>query len=104
MEDNVIKDGNRLIANFLNPDYAGEFEYALQWHRNWEWLMPLVEKIEKIDTGYEISIIDKECEIGTMGYQYTCVARGKEDTKILAVWRACVEFIKWYNDEQKKIL
>lgn len=96
-----ILDGNNIIANFMGLTIP---IMTPAYYQSWDWLMPVVEKIEKSGHyGMEVSIIDKQCEIGTMGYQYSCIAFGKGDTKIESVWLACTEFIKWYNNEQTKV-
>lgn len=109
---------NKLIAQFMGYKVhthrgcpflykyilQGQLEYdlrELEYDSSWDWLMEVIEKIEHLDTGYEVCIIDKECEIGTMGYQYTRVALGKANTKIEAVYIAIIQFIKWYNDKSK---
>lgn len=96
-EDSIVKD-NQLIAEFM---MKGNSElYVPEYHKKWDWLMPVVERIETMGpTGYEVSIIDKECEIGTMGYYYKVIVVCKGETKIEAVFDAVVNFIKWYNEK-----
>ena len=103
-EDKIMKKiskDNAQIAEFM---FTGNIElYVPDYHVKWDWLMPVVERIEKMGpTGYEVSIIDCECEIGTMGYQYTTVARGIGLSKIEAVYSAVISFIKWHNLNNKK--
>lgn len=84
-----------------------------QFHKDWNWLMEVVEKIETISEfnrlpeffimydnreefkGWYWSIeipkkFNKEC------YKHN----NREKTKIEAVYNACVEFIKWYNENK----
>lgn len=87
-------------------------------NKSWDWLMSVVEKIESIKVG-NIKYIDfhimpdaviitnqedeenplilinkSECK-GSIETEFTFF-----ETKIQAVYTACVEFIKWYNDQQ----
>ena len=64
---------------------------------SWDWLMPVVEKIEIIEwegKSFEFYIVGKGCFLNdkpptTFG-----------ETKIEATYKAVVEFIKWYNKNQ----
>lgn len=59
----------------------------LQFHRFWEWLMPVVEKI------YEVTDEGTKAFAGLSIFEYGICAP-KED-----VWKSVVEFIKWYNKQ-----
>jgi len=59
-------------------------------NRAWARAMSQIEVIEK--KGYEVSIIDNECDIGTEGYRYINVAKGRGKTKLTAVQDAIVKF------------
>lgn len=85
---------------------------------SWDWLMPVVEQIESLNYSVEIfksasydepdkiwhrCIIEKMTnwtldlaleEEDDLGKQYI-----KTDSKILSVWLAVIEFIKWYNQQ-----
>jgi hypothetical protein len=61
-----------------------------KYHESWDWLMPVVEKIEH--EGYEVDIYKNCCEIPTGD-----MIRTVEASKIEATHKAVVEFIKWYN-------
>ena len=116
MKENEILEGNKLIAEFmewrmLNGSCMTPYEDAgmlnggetsicrfefLKFHSSWDWLMPVVEKIQiKFD---EVIIRYKTCVI----YMGSKRAIEKvEDSTIKATWLAVVEFIKWYNNESK---
>jgi len=72
------------------------------YHDSWDWLMLVVEKIE--DLGYEICIINNECEIATTGYHNATFISQMKDTKIESVYAAVIEFIKLYNNDKLRIL
>lgn len=110
----IIKD-NQLIAEFMNQDL---FYLDLFYHCSWDELMPVVEKIESIHTnddcrhkGYELCIngkIDAYFLNPSTGETVVSVPFCDFDDNnsqpmptIKAVWRLCVEFIKWYNQQSK---
>lgn len=73
-------------------------EYA-KYSTSWDWLMPVVAKIE--DLGYDVEI----------GSQYVRIDGGLDDgsgidswysgSKIESVFTAFVEFAKWYKNQTK---
>ena len=73
---------------------------------DWNWLMKVVEKIESIeDCVYQVDILQEGCKI----LKRCCLLIDKrvgklesDTTKIKSVYLACVEFIKWYNEQNKK--
>lgn len=77
---------------------------TLSFHNSWDWLMPVVEKIESIEdkNGYNIFWVKIDgvcCEI-QQADSLDIIVEVDCESKIEAVFMACVEFIKWYN--QKK--
>lgn len=79
---------NSLIA------HAEEFEY----HSSWDWLMPVVEKIENQGVIVEIWLcLAKSCRITTTGFKKPTirVSNTESNYTIEAVYDAVVEYIKW---------
>ena len=64
----------------------------LQYHKSWDWLMPVVEKIEQTNDGCTLVIIeDERCHIDNQkGFEIDSVGH----TKIEAVYNAVIKFIK----------
>ena len=99
---------NELIAEFMGVDYVDIDTYLennkeLQYHKDWNWLMPVVYKIRKCkcyDRGdvfnYQFIIYNNRVEYYADGYS-------KKPSKIFlgdgkeAIYNAVVEFIKEYN-------
>tara|TARA_Y100000004_G_scaffold192471_1_gene253087 strand:- start:792 stop:1064 length:273 start_codon:yes stop_codon:yes gene_type:complete len=90
-----MKD-NKLIAEFMGLQFSkGEYyrplynsgdwvsENELQYHTSWDWLMPVAEKC--LTTGDSQHFVINDALL-------TC--------NIEEVYKAVVEFIKQYNDEQ----
>ena len=112
-------NNNKLIAEFIGhePIVKGNDVYYelnhirltsaddLRYHTSWDWLMPVVEKIEDIEC--------KETSTDSVGYHLydieirqnvtTIHGTNIEETvgdKLFNTYSAVVEFIKQYNDEQ----
>lgn len=110
MEINEKLEGNEIIAefDFERKDWrkmAGCIaikDQPLEYHNNWSWLMPIVERIEDIENGrFLFSINSREIVIEDWKElpEQTIIQidRYDEESKIEMVWEAVVEFIKWYN-------
>jgi len=130
----VKNEGNELIAKFMGlypiethkgyfqlKNHRGKTHYhkdnidrcydICKFHSSWDWLMPVVEKIEKL--GYYTKIsgcasgICHYCWFNEGGdehkpYQIIIGYNGEnQESKIYVVWRACIEFIKWYNGQKQ---
>ena len=67
--------------------------------------MKVVEKIESIEDGiYQVDILQEGCKILERCRLLIDNRVGKlesDTTKIESVYLACVEFIKWYNNQNK---
>lgn len=70
--------------------HLGEMKY----HSSWEWLMPVVNKIESLQI--RVAIDTKFIRIHTYGEQieFNCEVFGG---KMNALWYSIIEFIKSYN-------
>jgi len=104
-------ENNKLIAEFLGIKdeiergensiilLNGIIDYHkidnLKFHSDWDWLMEVVEKIESLNVTF--SIDGNKCYCLNDDF---CNAQ-KESTKIYSVYKVCVEFIKWYNEQKK---
>lgn len=65
----------------------------LKYHTSWDWLMPVVEKIE--DNG-AVTVIKNGCKIETLDNEFTTCG----ETTLISVYAAVVQFINWYNEQQ----
>lgn len=139
MSEQKIIEGNKLIAEFMelgwetikevcisnlkkyghrNPDYLNNPMYWNCYHSSWDWLMPVVEKIEHLfESDNTLPLFDinshfcrfslghheiKEYKQWIYGCYITSPEENKCSTKIDAAWNVCVEFIKWYNSWKEK--
>lgn len=117
----MSKKGNVIIANFMD-DTIGVW---MAYHREWDWLMPVVEKIENIfrtkdripsfkisaqsvwfylpDHSVKIQFASERTPTAfyeVAGCYSEAVEKVKFDTKIEAVYYVVVKFIEWYNENK----
>ena len=89
--------------HFYTPD-------EMKYHISWDWLMPVVEKIEEIaidDTNlivkehrFEFDMGYTQCKIYDHNGVFE-VIYGDMGSKLLSTYQAVVEFIKIYNDDEQ---
>ena len=108
----MTTENNKIIAEFIwwkekeedfmfNPKTSGSiYVKSLLFHKDWNWLMEVVEKMEEMaDWSLELLTTDKKAYQMLIPLSNTNVI---VETKIEAVYNACVEFIKWYNKNAVK--
>ena len=117
--DNGCSEDVFLIHPITNYDVEIS---SLKYHEDWNWLMEVVEKIESLNLGnttiktvfseedlyinsnVSFLIMYKECYVnffGEMKVYENWISVTECNSKIEAVYTACVEFIKWYNNQNK---
>jgi len=74
-----------------------DFE-ELKFHLSWDWLMPVVEKIEYL--GHGITIYRKGAHINEVGNFSGSINGFNHSSKIEQTYKAVVQFINWYNKHQ----
>ena len=111
---NIIEN-NKLIAEFMGFIADKSFEVKLvdgintsyyyykddvmclpetmRYNSSWNWLMEVVEKIERLENNLKTETREEFT-------QFQKVLSLPIYTKIEAVYNACVEFIKWYNENK----
>lgn len=80
----------------------------LKYHSSWDWLMPVVEKIESIGYDTRIAFI-RERNNGVDSKTHICdieksnnsegIIYHKGNSKLDATYKAVVQFIQWYNTQ-----
>ena len=103
----TIEEGNKIIAEFMNHGNV----FGL-YHDRWDWLMPVVEKIEAlphhpVHGGFPVYIYANVCSIqatnfrsvisSERNYAYISDPNAILDTKKESTWYNVVQFIKFYN-------
>ena len=109
----VYTEGNLLIAIFMgNEEKLKDSMENGNFHLQWDWLMPVVEKIESIEDPHHgffgVHISSNSCTIqGTKFrsddiqdppvYFYNAVL----GNKLASTYHVVLKFIEWYNTEFK---
>lgn len=109
MNKEVLK-GNKLIAEFMaeEPEVlkrdlkrAGTLE-SMQFHKSWDWLMPVVEKIESM--GFNVKIEGISCSISRLCEDeviagFVC---GDRSRKLEIIHSTLIKFIESYNENKNQ--
>jgi hypothetical protein len=106
-------ENNKLIAEFMGYD-RGVSE-LMGYDTSWDWLMPVVEKIESLGVKFwvkgntcrvyinrELAELDSNVEWNGISTEFEgfFFIYFEEKTKKEATYKAVVEFIKWYNENK----
>lgn len=118
MNKEQVIEANKLIAEFMGgKPYRvmvksigmmdayqwGENSYTideLQYHSSWDWLMPVVEKINKLGWYFTLdaSILDSSAQF-IKGTNF--IKSPFWSTPLLATYNVVIDFIQWYNQQPK---
>lgn len=91
-------ENNKIIAEFLHGKDA---VHPNQYHENWNELMLVVEKIESL--GYDTELVYRKDDGDHCFYiNDSPVFSSQLGNKKQAVYNACIEFIKWHNNQLKQ--
>jgi len=81
---------------FSKDDKSHYFDSTLQYDSDWNWLMPVIEKIESL--GYKFQICRHRAQIYLDdGFNSPALCDSKSETKIQAAYAAVADFIKNYK-------
>lgn len=75
----------------ISKEYLCRTTKDMKYHSSWDWLIPVVGKIRDVATFKD----DRCIELFTTISKYLLMIQIKD------VYKYCVEFIKWYNDNKK---
>ena len=88
---------------YLQITYSNSRILALCFHESWDWLMPVLEKIEQLKN---MNVYTGKTKLGEFHIEIThekglldkCIfVKDKTLTKLESYYKAIVEFIQWYN-------
>ncbi len=107
MNEQEILKNNKLIAVFMGAYVNGHGQIisgtvylssdSLQYHKDWNLLMPAVEKIESLINISGVTICNNICRIDTPNDE---LQWERLSTKIESVYSAVVKFIEWHNSQK----
>jgi hypothetical protein len=126
MKTDETEEGNCLIAEFTGlirveanaiynkaqyykPDpkdkrkrgiFMGYYD-GLKYDTSWDWLMPVVEKIEQEGFCFSIQTSNIACMKPFDIHSISSYDVFKKDKKIEVVYDVVVEFIKWHNSQKQ---
>lgn len=114
-----MKEENKIIAKFMGGEYLHDFnptyitfrqiefggmsgnyscdESELYFHSSWDWIMPVIRKIESLKYATHIHCYDEEsyCVIKEGNYRR---GYGENTDKKKAILIAVIEFINYYTE------
>ena len=116
-------DGNKLIAEFMGNKMNGDYYISgynakfpttdlvhpltLAYNEDWNWIMPVVEKIESLEQVDYTKLLSEPKNF----YQFEINLKTDSDqssfnvmteNKMESIYDCLVAFIKWYNEQTKK--
>lgn len=110
--ENNIRETNVLIAEFMgiNKLSSNVLKKALlsdlDYHLSWDSLMPVIEKIESLKENlHSLDVqmcVDRIAILVNASPLYVDIRQFSKKSKIEAVYKAVIEFIKWYNENSAK--
>ena len=91
---------NHVHVSGKNTDIViSGFSECAKYNSDWNWLMEVVEKIEGLN--YKVIIQNNNCTIEMIILDDIVIY--ENSTKTEAVYNACIEFIKWYNQQNQQL-
>lgn len=99
------QESNKIISEFMGMPIPRQSPWTTlpTFNNSWDYLMPVIEKIEALEGIERVDIFYKNCQITYSDEDNEYLRGGKDcrgvkgDTKLLACYQAAVEFIQWYN-------
>ncbi len=96
------------LKNFPDAIWAENWEKELKYDSLWDWLMPVVRKIEDLHLSVDICtgsvvIISRGTEDEDLLFMNIFMHIGEDvdekepNGKLRTLWRVIVKFIRWYN-------
>lgn len=87
------------------------FNHNLKYHKSWDWLMPVIDKIEEF--GYHVTTQSYQCQIWDKNPSKECIEKLGDlagmiidadfnDDKFQNAYEGVVAFIMWYNEKLRK--
>lgn len=87
-----------IASNAIIDEYMGTRVAKRNYHTSWDWLMPVVSKIEN-ETLLSIIISCDNCEVYNSETQETVYY--EEGVKLFATWTAVTKAIEWIKKQPK---
>lgn len=102
----TTEENNRLITEFMGAsgfDMLGE-KVEPKYHTSWDWLVPVVEKIESFEDENRCKLYNFQSEqcFVTIVVNHTSedIVDVDADSRLEATYQAVVKFIEYYNKQK----
>jgi len=83
------RDGVFFSSNGTIEEVSKSMDEYVKYSTDWNWLMKVVEEIEKYKFNFIIGGTEKH------------IIRNYGNSKLISTYGCCIEFIKWYNQQSK---
>jgi hypothetical protein len=108
----ITTENNKLIAEFMNEEIGfadtskpciliDNVWSPIKYHKSWDWLMPVVQKIDSMEYNVVMSRISVNInpilEDNKPIVSFVC---GDIEQKLSLLHESITEFIKWYNENK----
>ena len=123
MTQEQIMENNKLMAEFMGLKIQGhpydlhhdwiwitvgdktwtpvcELDSEFLYHSSWDWLMPVVDKIESLED-YDVNMYGEQTDIVEWKNDKYIIKANNGKSRLENTYNAVVEFIKWYNEKKK---
>lgn len=107
----TTEEKNRMIAEFMGLGFqlhliedpkTGEYVDP-EFQTSWDWLMPVVEKIDTMDDyRFTVRMMWHYTEIHDNTEVLNIVDAGESGERLMNTYNAVCEFIEWYNENKEK--
>ncbi len=104
------QENNKMIAEFLGKDHElNQCIAAPNFHKSWDWLMPVVDKIENFQDGEDGESMRGHLYNFRIEQHFVYILDGESmdviiemngDSKLEATYNAVVEFVNQYNKNE----
>lgn len=100
-DDKYIKNLREMKSNGIYFE-QGYMTSELRYDSDWNWLMQVVDKIEGLNFSVEMNR-QEEGDYQCLIVKKEIIVQTFSSNKIESVYKALVEFIKWYNESNDKL-
>ena len=83
----------------LNDGFSNTYD-TLIFHKDWNWLMSVVEYINN-NTNYGLWILKDSTTVDKKSYPYSTVSEHSDDSLLNNTYHCIVKFIKYHNEKKE---
>jgi len=91
----IIERENRIVCDF--PKKSG-FDWWLDYDTSWDWLMPVLIKIEEQGCIVDLAMTSLGCVASISPVNEDIFFKNQSNILIEATYKSVVDYIKWYKN------